>query len=918
MEKKKKRHTNKKRTTRNKKKITKNKQKTKRKFWKKILSLFIILTALGIFVSFAFCLYIVATTGEFNPNALANQDQTIIYDKNEKVMTKLGIEKRESIEYDDLPQVLIDAIVATEDSRYFQHNGVDGARFLKASVGQILGNSSAGGASTLTMQVVKNNLTSTNQTIIRKFKDVYLSVFFMEKKYTKEEILEFYVNDSLLGGNIYGVQEASQYYFGKNVSELSLPEAALIAGLFQSPNGYNPYNKPENAQKRVKTVLKLMVRHGYITQKEADIANSIDVSTLLVGTKEETTYQGYIDTVVSEVEEKTGNSPYKVSMEIHTALDTSIQSGITKIMNGDGYKWKDDKVQAGVTVLDVKTGEIVAIGAGRNREGEMTYNYATMAKRQPGSTAKPIFAYGPGFEYDNFSTYQLFTDEEWQYTEGTKLKNWDNNYQGLMTLREALSVSRNIPAVKALQQVNKAVGNEKIVKFVNNLGIQLDKNIAYESYAIGGLNKGVTTVQMAAAYAAFANGGYYIEPHTVKSITYRSNNEEKKFDYKKTQAMKDSTAYLTTNILEYAANYGFSGGTGSYKGTIAAKTGTSNYSEAARKQYNLPATAANDLWTVAYTPQYSISLWYGYDKVSSEYYNTSSTVKDNLMSAVMKNIPVCNDKFSVPSSVTSSQVEYGSWPAQKPSEYTPQNLIKTEYFTKGSEPTDTSQRFAQLKDVKDLKATNTNSGIKLTWNADTPEVISDNYLKKFFSQSVFGNSTNKFIEERKSYNTSTLGDYGYGIYVNGREVTFTTNKTYTYRPTTSGNIEITVKAEYRRFKNNASKGTTTKITSTTANNNIDENNDNKLTISVTNSNTTFQIGAYAEAGVTVKYNNEDVTDECDIRYSVEISGETKTFTSSDALQAAMNTITSPGTYKITYKASYKDQADTKLKTITLQ
>ena len=208
------------------------KKKIKRKWWKKLLSLFLVLGALGVFAVFAFCIYIVSTCGEFDPNALANQDQTVIYDSQDNIIGKLGMEKRESVSYNDLPQVLIDAIIATEDSRYFEHNGMDGARFLKASIGQVLHRSGAGGASTLTMQVVKNNLTSTEQTITRKFKDIYLAVFFMEKKYTKEEILEFYVNDSLLGGNVYGVEEASKYYFGKSVSDLSLPEAAIIAGLF--------------------------------------------------------------------------------------------------------------------------------------------------------------------------------------------------------------------------------------------------------------------------------------------------------------------------------------------------------------------------------------------------------------------------------------------------------------------------------------------------------------------------------------------------------------------------------------------------------------------------------------------------------------------------------------------------------------
>lgn len=894
------------------------KRNNKRPVWKKILTVLIAMAAAGVFVIFAFFLYIVASTGKFDPNALANQDQTVIYDNDDNVIAKLGNEKRESVNYDELPQVLIDAIVATEDSRYFQHNGVDGARFLKASVGQLLGNSSAGGASTLTMQVVKNNLTSTDQTIVRKFKDVYLSVFFMERKYTKEEILEFYVNDSLLGGNVYGVEEASKYYFNKKVSELSLPEAALIAGLFQSPNGYNPYNNPEKAQGRMKTVLKLMVRHGYITQEEADVANSIDVKSLLSGVSEENSYQGYVDAVVNEIEKKTGTSPYLVSMEVHTALVPKIQEGINKVMNGKGgYTWRDDKVQAGLTIVDVNTGAISALGAGRNRKGELTYNYATMAKRQPGSTAKPIFAYGPGFEYDNFSTYQLFNDEKWTYSNGTEFSNWDSGYKGLMTLREALSVSRNVPAIKSFQTVNKDVGNKKIVQYVENLGIKLPKDVAYESYAIGGLDEGVTTVQMAGAYAAFSNGGTYIEPYTVKSITYRSNGKTKKFENKKIQAMKDSTAYLITNVLEYAAHYGFSGGTGSYSGTVAAKTGTSNYNEKTLTKYGLPSSAVNDLWTVAYTPQYSIALWYGYDEVSSEYYSTASAPKDNLMSAIMRYIPVSKEKFKKPSSVVEAQVESGSWPAQKPSEYTPSDLIKTEYFTSGTEPTETSPRFAKLADVKNLKSSETSSGIKLTWDASTPEVLSDAYLKKLFSQSVFGKGTSNFIEERKSYNAGTLGGYGYGIYVNGTEVAFTTNKNYTYRATRSGNVEITVKAEYKNFKANASNGVSVKGKAV-GNETVDDEDEDNLIVSVVNSNSKFSLGSYSDAGIVVKVDDKDVTQSSNIKYSIDVNGKTETYNSSTALESAVNAITTPGTYVITYKVSYEDKASTKTKSIILE
>ena len=888
-------------------------KKEKRKWWKKLVSLFIVLCALGVFAVFAFLIYIVRESGEFDPNKLANQDQTVIYDSKNNIIAKLGIEKRESVTYDKLPQVLIDAIVATEDSRFFQHNGVDGARFLKASVGQVLGHSDAGGASTLTMQVVKNNLTSTKQSIIRKFKDIYLAVFFMERKYTKQEIMEFYVNDSFLGGSsVYGVEEASKYYFGKSVSDLSLPEAAIIAGMFQAPYSYDPYRFPEKTKKRMTTVLKLMVRHGYITQKEADMAGSLDITSLLVGTSSsENKYQGFIDTVVEEIKKKTKNDPALVSMEVHTTMDPGIQDGINRILAGEGYTWVNDKVQAGITIIDVKSGAITAIGTGRNRTGERQLNYATQTYRQPGSTAKPIFAYGPGFEFDNFSTYQLFNDEAWSYSNGGNPGNWDGGYYGLMTLRDALAVSRNIPAIKSLQTVNKDVGNKKIVSFVEGLGIELKDHVAYESYAIGGLETGVTTTQMAAAYGAFANGGYYIEPYTVQSITYRATGETTEFETKKTQAMKESTAYLMNNVLEYAARHGFSGGTSAYRGTVAAKTGTSNYDEATMRKHGLPSYAVNDLWTVAYTPQHSIALWYGYDKIDNQYFNGSGTPKDNLMAAIMRYIPVTTEGFKQPSSVVASQVEMGTWPAALPSKYTPGDLINTFYFAAGTEPTEESNRFQQLNDVTNLKASTTDDGkIKLTWEHKTPEVLTEEYLKKYFSQSVFGNGTDHFVQERLAYNRDALGGMGYRVYLktnNGtKELTFTNEKNYIYKPTSSGNVTFIVKTEFKNFRDTASGGV-----SVSANATAISDDTNKLSATVVGGKK-VELEAnetYTEKGVTVTYGKDDVTSKCKIIYVIDGT----TFTSMSDVSSKVNELLDKNkeikiSYQIQYTPEESDEA----------
>ena len=901
----------------------KKNDKKGKNIWKKILFGFLLIVIIGLIGIVSLFAYIVISTSDFNPEALKTKEQSIVYDINGEVIATLGMEKRENVKYDDLPQVLIDAIIATEDSRFFQHSGVDLPRFLKASGGQLfralgIGSGNPGGASTLTMQVVKNNLTSRDQTIIRKFKDMYLSVFHLEKKYTKGEILEFYVNDSLLGGNVYGVGQASEYYFGKSVSELSLPEAAIIAGLFQSPNGDNPYKYPENTEKRRNTVLNLMVRHGYITKEESDIAKAIPVESLLVGVEAKTDYQGFIDTVVDEVVEKTGNDPGVVPMKIYTTLEKSIQDGLNAVLNGEVYTWENDVVQSGISVVNVKTGAIAALGSGRHRNGEKLFNYATMAERQPGSTAKPIFDYGPGFEYNNYSTYTLFMDEPWQYSDGKGIGNWDGGYSGLMTLKQAIAVSRNIPALKAFQEVKK----KDITEFVENIGIKVTKtdkngkttNYLNEAYSIGGLDTGVTPLQMAAAYSAFASGGYYAEPYTVTKIEYRDSGDVEEFKVKREQVMKPSTAFMVNNILEYAVNHGFNGGSRVYGSHVAAKTGTSNFDEATLKAKKLPYHAVNDLWTVAYTSEYSIALWYGYDETTSEHYNSNGSPKDKVMAAVMKYIPKDEKGFEVPSDVVQSKVEFGTWPAKLPSDYTPSDLIYTEYFKKGTQPTEVSERFSKLDNVKNLKQSKLVNSITLTWDKVEPEVIDDDYLKKYFSQSRFGNSTNSLVDQRKAYNSSVLGEFGYGIYektASGlKYVDFVTDNKYTYKAKNSSVTALVVKAEYNKFKANASDGVEIEIDSA----NILED----LMAEFDNDNINIFKGSVVTSDLddfNIFYNNDNVTDKSGVKTTYTFNN--KIYTSLSDLIKDINKA-DKGSYKIVYNFTYKGITITKTKTINIK
>lgn len=925
LKKEKEKKTSKKRTNKNTEKRKRN-EKEKKGIGKKILTIFLGLAIFFVLLIAIFMIYIVISTGNFDPNALVNQDQTVMYDKDGEVFATLGAQKRESVTYDELPQVLIDAIVATEDSRYYQHNGVDMARFLKASIQQLLGQD-CGGASTLTMQVVKNNLTDTSRSIIRKFKDVYLSVFFMEKKYTKEEILEFYVNDSCLGGNIYGVEEASKYYFGKTVSELSLPEAALIAGMYQAPNRYNPYKDPEAAAKRRSTVLSLMVRHGYITEEEEAMANAVDITSMLVGVGEESDYQGYIDTVIEEIENKTGYNPAQVPMKIYTALDRDIQDGINKVLSGEAHSWADDYVQAGIAVTNVNDGTIVAIGAGRNREGERTFNYATQAYRQPGSTAKPLFDYGPGFEYNNFSTYTLFNDERWTYTNGPEVGNWDGAYEGLITLRRALSYSRNVPALKAFQQVDK----KNIVNFVNGLGLNIAystkdenykkydngaDNLINEAYSIGGMSYGVTPLEMAEAYACFANGGYHIESHAVIKIEYRNGGKVEEFTESKEKVMSDSTAYLMNNVLQYAVEAGFNGGARVYGSTVAAKTGTSNLPDSIIEKYGLPGGAVNDLWTVAYTPEYSIALWYGYEEVTSEHYlSGASAPKDAVMQSIMKYIPKTTKKWEMPSSVVAVTVEKETWPAELPSEYTPDNMKMTEYFKKGTQPTEVSKRYDKLDPITNLQSSKTSSGYKLTWNWKVPDILDETYLSQYFSNSVYGNQSAQYLKNRLDYNKNTLGGIGFGIYIKDssgvlERIAFTEETEYVYMPTTSGNIEIVVKAEYKNFKNNASDETSIDIKSDGSSTPIE---DDKLKVTL-NGEESFSVvkGSYSEAGIKATYNGKDVTDEVTITYQINNT----TFTASSELVNNINSL-EKGQYEITYTITYNKEKQTLKRTITI-
>lgn len=861
---------------------------SKRKVSKKkkmILNILIICVIAFASLMAVFFAYIIVKAPKFDPNNLKFTQMSELYDTEGNIITKMGNENRTEISYDDLPEVLIDAIIATEDSKFFQHNGFDLARFMKASMYQLVGKN-GGGASTLTMQIAKNNYTSTEskgfEGITRKFTDIYLSIFKIERKYTKKEILEFYVNDSYLGNGAYGVEQASLNYFGKSVSELNLAEASFIAGLFQSPTYYNPYNYPERAEGRRKMVLYLMQRHGYITEEEKEIAENSPITSYIKKTQTSGTYseyQGYIDTVVEELENEYDLNPYTTPLKIYTAMNRSKQDFVNKVMNGEAWKWENENAQAGVVMTDSASGEVLAVGAGRNKNSERSYNFATMTNKQIGSTAKPIFDYGPAVEYLGWGTVNYIDDTPTTYSDGTKISNSDGGYKGRLPLYQALGLSRNVTALKTFQQVSKEAGNDKILKFASSLGItpEVDKNgKIHEAHSIGSFTGSTkkeesrnSPMTMAGAYQAFSNGGYYIKPHTIKKFVYKDTDEVVETKSAKTRVMNDSTAYIINYSLNWSATEGLAKSAAGISGVqTAAKTGTSNFDEATRKRYRLSSKAVNDLWVCGYTPKQTITFWYGYADIRKGHSTTSSwSTRDKFYRNLAENLfDKDGSSFERPSSIEEVSVIRNSIPLKKA-------LYGgvVGYFRKGTGPDETgTEQAEQLPSVSGVTSSISGNTVHLKWNG----ISAEDMVNLNFDDSY--------------------GTLGYDIYVKdgsgGSEVYVGTTTSTSYTHTTSySNPVYVIYTAYSNYKTNRSKGVEHKVS-------VTSDFDVKISNSTIEQGKTF----VDNKPIIVLYNSVDVTDGATITLE---SGSVDT-----------NIL---GTYKLTYKVTYQGKSKTVSRNVTV-
>lgn len=589
--------------------------------------------------------YYVSKAPSLSESKLVATTSSKIYDNKNQLIADLGSERRVNAQANDIPTDLVKAIVSIEDHRFFDHRGIDTIRILGAFLRNLQSNSLQGG-STLTQQLIKLTYFSTStsdQTISRKAQEAWLAIQ-LEQKATKQEILTYYINKVYMSNGNYGMQTAAQNYYGKDLNNLSLPQLALLAGMPQAPNQYDPYSHPEAAQDRRNLVLSEMKNQGYISAEQYEKAVNTPITDGLQSLKSASNYPAYMDNylkeVINQVEEETGYNLLTTGMDVYTNVDQEAQKHLWDIYNTDEYvAYPDDELQVASTIVDVSNGKVIAQLGARHQSSNVSFgiNQAVETNRDWGSTMKPITDYAPALEYGVYdSTATIVHDEPYNYPgTDTPVYNWDRGYFGNITLQYALQQSRNVPAVETLNKV----GLNRAKTFLNGLGIDypsLHYSNAISSNTTESDKKyGASSEKMAAAYAAFANGGTYYKPMYIHKVVF-SDGSEKEFSNVGTRAMKETTAYMMTDMMKTVLTYGI--GRNAYLAWLpqAGKTGTSNYTdEEIENHIKTSQYVAPDELFAGYTRKYSMAVWTGYSNRLTPLVGDSLTVAAKVYRSMM-------------------------------------------------------------------------------------------------------------------------------------------------------------------------------------------------------------------------------------------------------------------------------------------
>lgn len=617
----------------------------------------------------------------FDPDRILSAGQSlIVYDGDGAEVSLLASgENRIMIDIEDIPPSVVGAFVAIEDARFYEHCGVDVVRIFGAIWADIKAGSYVQGASTISQQLIKLSHLSTEKTLRRKLEEAVLAIR-MEQQYSKDEILEMYLNYVYFGGGYYGIEAAARGYFGKSASELTAAEGALLAGVINSPSNYAPHIDFEASVKRRNKVLKEMLECEMLTAEEYGEALA---ETPVISESASIGRRGYyVDAALSEACGVLGVSMEELltgGYRIYTAMNAELQTRAEELF-ADPNMFPAEDMQGALVVIDADTGGVAAMLGGRDQDVALALNRAVDMRRQPGSVIKPIIAYAPALELCGYTTTTMILDEKTTFGDYSP-DNMGSRYYGWVTLREAVTKSLNVPAVKALASVTVTVGKQ----YAEKMGVSFDESDDSLVLALGGFTYGVSPCEIAGAYAVFASGGEYREPYVVCSIRDASGEQLYAADTGSVRVISEETAYILTSMLETAITEGTGRRLSPLNIPIAGKTGT------------VGAAGGNrDAWMAAYNPEYAAVIWMGCDSAEGGHVLpddvTGGTYPADMLAAIFSDMyeDGAAPDFPMPENVVEYRLDAHTLEADHvavlANGLTPADSIVTEVYVKGTEP----------------------------------------------------------------------------------------------------------------------------------------------------------------------------------------------------------------------------------------
>ncbi|MGE7766972.1 transglycosylase domain-containing protein [Peribacillus sp. NPDC096540] len=581
-----------------------------------------LLKIMAIVIAFTICFLIILNVFIWNTDVSKLENPvpqpTIIYDQAGSVASKISTSNIEGVSIKQIPSDLTNAVISTEDQRFNDHHGINYVGIARAMVKNLFSGGLVAGGSTITQQLAKNVFLTQERTYTRKFKELIFTKK-IERTYSKDKIMERYLNQIYFGEGAWGIQRAAQVYFGKDVNKLTLSESAMLAGLIKAPSILSPFKNYDMAIQRRNIVLSLMKNEGYISQSDLEKAKQ---QTIVLKGKQTEDYKGkyphYVDNIIDEAINKyhlTQNEVLSGGLRIYTELNPTMQDAVEEVYKSENMFPKSQPVQliqSGAIFINPSTGGISALIGGRGEHSFRQFNRATQLKRQPGSIMKPLSVYTPALE-QGYDIFDMLQDSPLNI-DGYQPQNYDNQFRGSVSMYDAVIHSYNVSAVWLLQKMGLEHGGKAVERF----GVTLEQKDYIPGLALGGMNKGTSPLQMAQAFSAFPNNGIMVEAHAIQRIENASGVTLEKWNKKESRVTEPSVAQKITFMLKGVVNEG-TGVKAQIEGReIAGKTGTTQ----------LPFSSQNgakDHWFVGYTPQVVGAIWLGYDKTDQSHYLSSSS-----------------------------------------------------------------------------------------------------------------------------------------------------------------------------------------------------------------------------------------------------------------------------------------------------